>query len=582
MFLMLQRRWCESHQKMNCGVIAVLSAVLLLGTAASAQKPIAELPRVHIDTTWNEPKGGTIWRAHTAAELSAALAGSAPGDEIVLDAGATYVGTFNLPANANPANKWIYVISSNLALLPEGKRVTPSDAANMPRILPTNSGSAIYLKSGANHWRFSGIEISSASTYRPSSYPANRFYGQALVQNSDGMPAVLPDSITFDRCYLHGDLTHDLQRALAANWSNAAIVDSWISDIHAAGLDTQAIGVWWSPGPFKIVNNHLEAATENVIFGGAGGANDPYVPSDIEIRNNHLYKPLAWAVVGAGVSPGNTMVIKNLFELKSAERVLFDSNTLENNWANGQVGFAIVLTIMTSQSGNIAVVNDITITNNILKNVVSGVNIVAKDYTCKPPVTPNCTNPGSQDRFYIANNLIQFYDPTLPGGVRNTGLQIAGGTDYITNPGVAIPGVPRNIMFQHNTMIPAASTPCWNSVIFATATNQVPNGHISNNIWILDNVLCRQVGGVQGLTPLAQYMSDPTTPPYDLTHRFYGNVMYVPAGSNAQSFPPHNILTTKAVRYVDPTKGNFDLRQPKLTETSDGKLAGVDSAKLPQ
>ena len=103
---------------MNSSVFVILGAVLLLTASASAQKPVAELPRVHIDTTWKEPKGGTTWRAHTAAELSGALAKSAPGDVIVLDAGATYLGTFALPAKDNPQNKWIYIESSALAKFP--------------------------------------------------------------------------------------------------------------------------------------------------------------------------------------------------------------------------------------------------------------------------------------------------------------------------------------------------------------------------------------------------------------------------------------------------------------------------------
>ena len=74
------------------------------------------------------------------------------------------------------------------------------------------------------------------------------------------------------------------------------------------------------------------------------------------------------------IAPINQMVVENAFEVKSAQRVLFDGNTIENVWAAAQAGHAIVLTARTSQSGDIAVVNDITITNNILKNVTAGFN----------------------------------------------------------------------------------------------------------------------------------------------------------------------------------------------------------------
>ena len=88
--------------------------------------------------------------------------------------------------------------------------------------------------------------------------------------------------------------------------------------------------------------------------------------------------------------------------------------------------------------------------------------------------------------------------------------------------------------------------------------------------------------GLQGIAGLNQYMGSPSTPPYDLTQRFFGNVMHVPAGDREQPFPPHNLSTTKAFVHVDPAEGNFELQLPKWNETSAGKRAGIDFAKLPQ
>ena len=39
------------------------------------------------------------------------------------------------------------------------------------------------------------------------------------------------------------------------------------------------------------------------MFGGGGGADNPYVPSDIEIRNNHFFKPEWWAAPGITLPP---------------------------------------------------------------------------------------------------------------------------------------------------------------------------------------------------------------------------------------------------------------------------------------
>ncbi len=548
-----------------------LGAVLIfLVTPALGQKPIPELPRVYIDTTWTQPQGGTTWRAHSAAELSTALAKSAPGDVILLDAGTTYVGNFVLPAKENPRKEWIYIESSTLAKLPAGKRVGPEAAVNMPKIVTLNTGAAFQINEGANHWRLAGLELTSASTKgcNPAHTPPINCFSYFLV-GSPAHPTPLPDSFVIDRCYIHGAPDIDLQSGVMMNASNYAVVDSHIGDVHMQGFDSVALGSYWSPGPFKVVNDYLSSSTENLMFGGAGGPKTPYVPSDIEIRNNYLFKPLSWVPL----SLKHSLVVKNAFELKSAQRVLFDGNVIENVWSG-----AIVLTVRSSQSGDIAVVNDLTITNNVLKNVVSGFSTLAADDLCGVPYT-NCHNAGSQARWYIANNLITFYDPTLPGGQRNIMIAFQPGLDRINGK----QGVIHEVVFQHNTGVSAASAPCWSSVYFGTALMKPPFINLTQNVWILDNVLCRQpVGGsgLQSTQGMTQSTGASVGPSPAVKERFFGNVMYVPPDDKVANFPSHNLSTTKPIRYVDATNGNYDLLQPKWTETSDGKLAGIDFATL--
>ena len=273
------------------------------------------------------------------------------------------------------------------------------------------------------------------------------------------------------------------------------------------------------------------------------------------------------------------MVVKNSFEIKGAQRVLFDYNVIENNWVAGQNGQAINLTIRTSGGGgDKAVVNDVTVTNNVLKNVVAGVNTLAADYYCGIAPYTACGNAGSQDRWNISNNLITFYDPKLPGGGKSFMMQVNGGYNNI---GGHVYVSLRNVVFQHNTGIASSSAPCWASVFFSGNQPRPPFTHLTNNIWILDNVLCRQPTGdwqQQGISGLTQYMGIPAP----LDERFVGNVMYVPSDNSPQSFPRHNMSTTKALQFVDPAKGNYELLQPKWIETSDGKLAGINAAALPR
>jgi hypothetical protein len=448
----------------------------------------------------------------------------------------------------------------------------------MPKLVTPKTMPVFQVNGGANHWRLAGLEITTASTFVQQNSRNGNGYAYFLI-GSQFNQSPLPDSFTIDRCYIHGTPQQDIVTAVQGNASNYAVIDSYISDIHAPGQDSQAVAAYDTPGPVKIVNNHLEAAGENVMFGGAGKNFNRGVPSDIEIRNNYLYKPLAWAMPGLSRPPGNTMVVKNAFECKSCLRLLFDSNVIENVWAAGQDGFAIVLTVRSGQSGDFTVVSDITITNNVLKNVVSGVNTLAKDDLCGVAGYEKCESAGGQERWNISNNLILFYDPKEPGGKRNLGLGINGGLDRVKR----APGVLRDMVFQHNTMV-AANASCWNSIFFSAGGQRPPLANITNNIWILDNVLCRQPTGdwgLQGTSGLTQYMGA-AEGGQSVDQRFYGNVMFVGDGGRPEKFPSHNLVSSKTPHWVDPASGNYELAEPKWAETTDGKPAGVNYSALPK
>ena len=557
---------------------SVLVLSLALSGVAIAQKPAAQLPHTSVDVTWAMPTG-TKWPAHTAAQFSSALTSAQPGDVIVLDAGVVYTGNFKVPAKNNPNGQWIYIVSSALSSLPApGTQVSPSDAVNMPKIVTPNVSQALSFWPGANHIRVVGVEMYSASTYHPTGYTPGVYYGYAMVTIAGAWQtwgSNIPDYIIFDRSYVHGDATHDVQEGIQLNFSNAAVVDSYISDIHMKGTDTQAVAAYYTPGPILIHNNHLEAAGENVIFGGSGGNHDLWVPSDITVTNNYLYKPLSWITP----SLNGTYVVKNSFELKSAQRVLFDSNVIENKWSAGQVGGAFLFTIRTSQSGDIAVIHDVTVTNNIIKNVVRGFDVMGADYNCGVAPYTNCHNAGDTDRIVISNNLVTLGDPTQTGWInQHTGLiAFSTGYDPINK---AYPPV-KDVVVQHNSVVSNPNGPCWNAVYFdAPQAWKLPFPYPpTNNVWILDNVLCRQPTGdwgLHGTSGLTQYMGTPGTPPYDLTQRFYGNMMYVPVGDKVQVFPPHNYATTVPIVYANQSTADYQLVSPYWTDTSDGQLAGVN------
>jgi len=98
-----------------------------------------------------------------------------------------------------------------------------------------------------------------------------------------------------------------------------------------------------------------------------------------------MFKPLTWMKGQAGYvggTNGNPFIVKNLLELKNAQRVLIDGNIMEDTWGGfSQAGFAIVLTPKNQAGSNgsnlcpICQVTDVTIRYNSISHVGAGLQI---------------------------------------------------------------------------------------------------------------------------------------------------------------------------------------------------------------
>jgi hypothetical protein len=353
-----------------------------------AKDGIAELPKACYYTALDgTPSPGKQIRVSAKSDLAAAIDGAKCGDTLLLPAGASFDATV-LPSKKCDDQHYITVrtdtADSNLP--PEGTRISPAwgGVASLPGRPPfaqPSGGPAKLLAtvvtrrpegvSVGDHVRFIGIEWTT---------PPDANIGRVVA-------AEHTDHVIFDRNWVHPangtEVGHGIGMVHGSHM--IAVINSYISGLNCiarTGKCTDATGIGGGGGDepisaLKIYNNFVEAAGENVMFGGSGAT---IVPTDIEIRRNHLFRPMLWKEGEPGYAPnasGNPYIVKNNFELKNAMRLLFEANLLENSWGGfTQTGFSILLTPK-NQSNKCPVcrVNDITVRFNRIRNVAGVLQI---------------------------------------------------------------------------------------------------------------------------------------------------------------------------------------------------------------
>ncbi|HZS48358.1 MAG TPA: hypothetical protein VFC63_25030 [Blastocatellia bacterium] len=505
-------------------------------SAVSSKDP--DLPQTTLNTAFKQPSGKTITVTEGGA-LQAAINKAKPGDSIVLDAGATFTapaGGFILPAKADSrSTDWIVIRTSKLTAIPaEGERVIPEKHSQaMPKIVSADSAPALGTEKNAHYYRIIGIEFTVEPTVKSNT---------ALVRLGDSEETDVnnvPHDIIIDRCYIHGNKTGAMRRGVALNSARTAVIDSYISEFHDSGQDTQAVCGWNGPGPFKIVNNYLEATGENVMFGGADPSIKGLTPSDIEFRQNYCCKPLAWKNDNS-----NKWVTKNLFELKNARRVLVEGNTFENSWVSGQTGFAILFK-SSNQDGKApwSITEHVTFKDNIVRHASSAINILGREHN-----TDHVTN-----NILIANNLFDDIDARRWGG-SGIFLQIT------ESPNVR---VDHNTVFQSGNVITAYGTP-------------------STGFVFTDNIIRHNTYGVKGD---ARGTGNDTIRAYFPDATFSNNVIAgLPGGVSASVYPPGNFFPAgvDSIKFADGQNGNYrlDPASPFKSAAIDGTAVGCNLDEL--
>jgi hypothetical protein len=582
-------------------------------------------------------------------ELQPAIDAAVPGDTILLRAGETFVGNYILRAKSATSTAFITIKSdapasslpaAGVRLIPQGQPGANTGRSALARLVGRGgaykSVPVIVTAAGAHHYRLQFLEVDGLNNVGYESLIS-------LAAPSQTSLSVMPYQFVIDRVWLHGHPVKGLKRGISMNSKSTDVLNCYFNDFFSFS-DSQAIGSWNGAGPYRIINNYMEAAGENIMFGGADPSIPNLVATDIQIRGNHFTKDPAWrgpilktpakpsasvsstagslaagthyfkvvAVIesggGIGVSAGSAEVavtvpggkavtlswpavagadsyrvyrgttsntqsvylpttarsltytgvaekagkqprtvgmkwtVKNLLELKNAQRVVVDGNVMEYNWLGFQDGYALQFTPR-NQGGNApwVVLRDVAFTNNIVRHSGAGIRILGRDYNHPSQLTTNIR---------IANNV--FDDISRTWG--NTGRFL------VITAGAA------NVVLDHNTIIHTGS-------VVEIDGLPSPGFQFTNNLVKHNTYGVKGKNYATGLSTLNQFFPG---------YVFKGNVL---AGGKASFYPAGNYFPTVDefnAMFADLAGGDLRLvaSSPYVNKATDGTAVGVDMVDL--
>lgn len=466
---------------------------------------------------------GTVHHLVTSTDVVNCFAGNSScpggvpvcGDVLSLLANTSFSGIFTLGTWAScNATHWLTIETSGVASLPApGHRVNPSYAGVsslpgrptysggssnvMAQIITPNTSAAITLSANNQYIRFIGIEITRAA----STGAVTILFDPTNVEVEAGV-----NHIILDRGWYHGTPTDETRRFTNMDrTSYFAIINSWTGDFHCVSISGSCTDSQVSTGgsngnsgdtdkAWKHYNNFMESGGESIEMGGGAGV---ITPTDIEIRENHFFKPQTWnpddPSYNGGVS-GNAFVVKNHVECKNCSRVLIEGNYLENVWGGfSQSGAAMLLTPKTQSPGNqcpLCTTNNVTIRYNWIKT--------ANEYM-------EMANAQNDDGFF-ANGGYNYSDHDnvaenlAPINCNEENNAISSGLNVYSGNLAPVVDYAHDIVRNHLTLVFAA-VPCaavngWPS---AMVNFDGPIGPVQNNInWtnIIDSAGHFGVGGI--------------------------------------------------------------------------------------
>lgn len=524
-------------------------------------------------------------------DLQAALNLAIGGDTIKLEAAATFVGPFSLPVHSGASFVTITTtgsvppvvsvidacyqqggdFASEMAKKAKCRSALIAQYSGAPKIITHDQRPAISTIGGADYWKFVGVELATTNLSRGNGCTAT-YQIVALGMDANGELASsidsLPAHIVFDRTYIHGNPTGCSRRAILADAVDVHIINSVCTEIHESGQDSQCYMSFNGQGPFNIDNNFIEAAGENIMFGGADPMIPGLTPSDISISNNYLTKDWSWWTAADRVgypATGANWQVKNVLECKNCQRLKAWGNVLEGSWAYNQTG-GIVLFQSLNDGGRCTwcIVQNIEMFGNVLRHGGQGLVILGK---------------AGQNGGAAMGRNINFHDNLLYG--LSTRYSVAGtsGAECYSLISGSTADVFSGVTINHNTCdnegVTALINNCGERFSNFTYTNNIAR---SREFHDAQFVFCGATGGSAGLNV---YMPD--------SHTVTNNLFATDGGHGP--WPAWNEFIPAAAwsgLFVNLGAGNFTLASGSpykaggSRQARDGKDLGANMALLPK
>jgi hypothetical protein len=317
-----------------------------------------------------------------------------------------------------------------------------------------------------------------------------------------------------------------------------------------------------SAGGCKVTWAAVTNATSYRVYAGSAGAESRYYT--VTAPTVTLTETTVAGTAGTVPSgSGAVWYVKNIFELKNAKRITINGNIFDGIWNAQQTGYAILFTVANTGHGNDSTtLEDVTFTNNIVRNAAGVWQIVGRDVS---------TTSGGQisdrtKRITVSNNLAYNIGTAFGSSVRALLLTTSGPHSYYPNDSAS--NGPSDVTYNHNSIIQTTgNAPLWFD-LFKT-TEQAANNFAWNN-----NIVYKLGYGVTGGNSCAQG-SGCFTAHTSGTTSWQKNIV---ADATCSAYPSGTFCPTSAVlqgEFTDFAANNFALKT-----TSTYHNAGSDGTDI--